>query len=169
MTAAATLALRVAGALVALAGAVLTAAVEAFYTPLYAGGVRLPVTVVLAVLTNVVLVWFAYAATGSEFFALVPGLVWMGLMVLAADRTSEGDIVLHDLLGLVTIFAGVAAYAFAAYSIVVHRLIIPGRLRPVPGPPAAARRGPSPPPPGSAGGPARPAPDRDPPGWHTPS
>jgi len=153
------LALRAAGGLVALAGAVLTAVIELFYTPLYLGSVRIPATMVLAVLTNVALVWFAHAATGSKLFALVPGLVWMGLMVFAAGGTTEGDIVLHDFFGLGTIFAGVAGYTFAAY-----RLIIP---RPTPGPPAAGAPSPSPPPPGPVGGPAPPGPARDPGGRRT--
>lgn len=158
------LALRVAGALVALAGAVVTALVEALYTPLYVGGVRLPVTVLLAVVTNVGLVWFAYEATGSKLFALVPGLVWMGLMIVAAGPTTEGDRVLYDGFGFLMIFAGVGGYTFAAY-----RLLIPAQPRPAPGPPAVGPPSPSPPPPAQSGGPARPAPDRDPPDWLPPS
>ena len=159
MSRAADLALRAAGGVVALAGAVLTAVIELFYTPLYVGPVRVPATLVLAVLTNVGLVWFTRTTTGSNLFALVPGLVWMGLMVVGASRTTEGDIVLHDAFGLATIFAGVAGYTFAAY-----RLIIP---RPAPGPPAAGPPSPSPPAPGPVAGPAPPGPARGPADRHT--
>lgn len=157
-------ALRVVGGLVALAGAVVTALVEVFYTPLYVGAVRLPVTLVLAVVTNAALVWFAYQVTGSKLFALVPGLVWMGLLIAAAGPRSEGDRILYDAFGVLVIFAGVAGYTFAAY-----RLLIPAPPRPAPGPPAAGPPAPSPPPPARSGDPARPAPDRDPPDRRPPT
>lgn len=150
--------LRVAGSFVALAGAVVTALIEAFYTPLYVGTVRLPLTVVLAAITNAVLVRFTYRVTGSKLFALMPGLVWMGLMIIWAGPTTEGDRVLYDGFGLLTILAGVGGYTFAAY-----RLITPA---PPPRPPSGLRGAgpplPSPPPPAQSGGPAQAGPDRGP-------
>jgi hypothetical protein len=127
---AADLALRVAGTLVAVGGAVATALVEAFLTPLYAGTVRLPAAAVLAVVTNAALVWFTYRATGHKLVALLPGLAWMAIMIVAAGRTTEGDIVLagDNWVAMVTIFAGVGGYAFAAYRLLNAPL--PDRLVP---------------------------------------
>lgn len=112
------LGLRVAGAVVALAGAVVTALIEAFYLPLYVGAVRLPVTVVLAAVTNAVLVRFAYRVTDSKLFALMPGLLWMGMMIVWAEPRGEGDHVLYDGFGLLLILAGVGGYTFAAYRLI---------------------------------------------------
>lgn len=161
------LALRFTGTLVAVVGAVATAVMAAFLTPLYAGTVRLPVAIVVAVAANYALVWFTYRVTEHKLVALLPGLVWMGVMILFSARTSEGDIVLagNNWVGLATIFTGVAAYAVAAY-----RLLIPPPppVRPSPGPPATDRPRAFPPGPDPAGDQARPARPADPPQWSTP-
>lgn len=158
--------MRVLGAVVALALALLTGVYEAFYAGLYLGADRLPATVLLAFVTNVGLVWFTYRATGSALFSLVPGVVWMGVMIMATARTAEGDLLITgaNWVGLVTLFTGVAGYVFGAYRMVIRRPQPP----PVPGPPAAVRPWPFQPPRARAGGPARPEQHPDPPQWSTP-
>ena len=59
------LAVRAAGALVALWGAVLLAAIGAFLTPLRLGATLIPVSVLLAIVGNGALIWFAYRVTES--------------------------------------------------------------------------------------------------------
>jgi hypothetical protein len=137
---AADLALRALGLAVALAAALLTALLEAFLTPLYLGTVRLPLAPLLAALTSAALVWFTHQVTGHKLLALVPGLVWMGLMIVAAGRTTEGDIVLagDNWVALATIIAGVAGFAVAGY-----RLLNPPRRGPFPPGPAGQPPGPA--------------------------
>jgi hypothetical protein len=116
--------LRIMGALVGLAGGLVTAVLEVFLSPLRVGTVRLPASILLAVIGNLVLVWYTHRATSHRGAALLPGAAWFVVMVLAAGRTSEGDLLLtgDNWVGLVTIFAGTIAFALAAY-----RLILPRR------------------------------------------
>ena len=66
------------------------------------------VSVVAAVLLNYWLLRFAVAVTGAAQAALLPPLVWFGLMLVASDTTAEGDILLaaDNWVALSTIFAG---------------------------------------------------------------
>lgn len=120
MTSAVDLALRVLGALVAFALAVTTALWEAFLTPLHVDRFRLPIAPVLAIVTNVALVWFTHRVTGSKLVALLPGVAWMGLMIVASGRTTEGDLVLaaNNWVALATLLTGVAAYVYGAYRMI---------------------------------------------------
>lgn len=117
MSRAADLALRAAGALVAVVAAVATAVLAAFLSPLYLGTVRLPLAVLVAVVANYALVWFAFRVTGHRLVALLPGLVWIGTMIRLAAPTTEGDMVLtgNNWVGLGAVVAGVAAYAVAGF------------------------------------------------------
>jgi hypothetical protein len=125
---------RVAGFVIALMLAAVSAAYEAFLTPLYWGTTRLPVSLVAAVVCNLALVWFAYAVTGRRLAAVGPALVWVAVMVTAASRTAEGDLVLTDnnWVGIGTMLAGSVAFAVAGY-----RLMLTG-IRPRPVPPVRA-------------------------------
>jgi hypothetical protein len=117
------LGLRVAGAAVAVWGGVLLALLGAFLTPLRVGTVPVPVCLLLAVGGNAALIWFAYRATGHRFPALLPGLVWVVLSVVASGRTSEGDVVLYqqNWVSLVYLLAGSATVTVAAYRLIVRR------------------------------------------------
>ena len=116
--------------MLALLLAALTAAFEAFLTPLYWDETRLPVALVAAVVGNLGLVWFTAYVTGRRIAAAGPALVWVVIMVAASSRTSEGDLVLTDgnWVGIATMLAGSVAFAVAAY-----RLILAG-ARPSAGP-----------------------------------
>jgi hypothetical protein len=117
---------------VAVAGvlAAVSAVWEAFLTPLAwtwtSGGqahfVRLPVALVCAVVGNAALAWFTQALTGKVLAVLAPFAVWVVLMVVAAGRTSEGDLVLtsNNWVALGTMFAGALTFAVAAYWLAVR-------------------------------------------------
>jgi hypothetical protein len=150
---------RLVGFVIALMLAAMSAAFEAFLTPLSWGTTRLPVSLVAAVVGNLALVWFAYVITGRRLAAVGPAFVWVAVMVTAASRSAEGDLVLTDnnWVGIGTMFAGSMTFAAAGY-----RLMLTGiRPRPVPPPPR-----PVPPPepaPDPTPAPApEPAPDPDP-------
>lgn len=117
------LAVRIAGGLVAVAGGLVTAVVEVFLTPLRIDGVRLPVSILLAIAGNLVLVWFTYRTTGRRGMVVLPFLVWMVVMIRASGRTAEGDLLLtgDNWVGLVTIFAGTAAFAVGGYRLITVR------------------------------------------------
>jgi hypothetical protein len=112
--------LRVAGGVVAVLLAALSALLEVFFSPLRAGGVPVGVSVVLAVAVNYLLPRFTVAVTGKGWAALLPPLVWFALIMVAAGRRNEGDVLLGNWVGLATIFAGSLAFAAGGY-----RLMLP--------------------------------------------
>jgi hypothetical protein len=115
-------AVRAAGALVALWGAVLLALIGAFLTPLRIGGTLVPVSILLGIVGNVALIWFAYRVTENKLLGLLPGLVWLGLTFLGVERTTEGDLVLTNWVATVYLYAGAITVGAAAY-----RMILSGR------------------------------------------
>jgi len=130
-------ALRVIGGLVAVVAAVVTAVLELLFAYLrlagpFAGllGSRdrplVGVSVVLAVVANAALAWFAYRAVGRVWAVALPAVAWLAVMFVAADRTAAGDILLINWVGVLMIFAGSMAFAVMAF-----RLILAGgeRLR----------------------------------------
>ncbi len=116
--------LRVVGGLVAVAGALVTAVVEAFLTPLRVDTARLPVSLVIAVVANVALVWFTYQVTGKRAAVVLPILVWFVVMLgWAGRRTAEGDLLLtgDNWVGQLTIFGGAVAFGLGAYRLILPR------------------------------------------------
>jgi hypothetical protein len=115
---------------VAVGLAAVSAVWEAFLTPLAwhwtSGGhghfVRLPVALVCAVAGNAALAWFTRAVTGKLLAVLAPFAVWTALMLVAAGRTREGDLVLtsNNWVGLVTMFAGALSFAVVAYWLTIR-------------------------------------------------
>jgi hypothetical protein len=125
-------AIRVLGFVVALLLAGLSAAFEAYLTPLYWDTTRLPVSMLAAVLGNVVLLYFTFFVTGRRIAGVGPALVWVVVMVAASSRTDEGDLVLTDnnWVGIGTMLAGSAAFAAVGYRMVLTA----SRPRPEPRP-----------------------------------
>jgi hypothetical protein len=115
--------LRVVGAVVAVWGGALLGTYATFMTAYRIGTVLVPVSLVLAVVGNLALIWFAYATTGNKWLALLPGLVWAGLSFVGATRTREGDLVLYqsNWVGTVYLFAGSVTIAVAAYRLIVPK------------------------------------------------
>ena len=116
------------GLAVAIWGAVLLAWFGAFLTPLRWDTILIPVSVILAIAGNVLLVRFTHDVTGHALLSLLPGLVWLILTLVMSDRTTEGDLVLaqNNWVATVYLFAGSISIGFAFY-----RLINP-RRRPAP-------------------------------------
>jgi hypothetical protein len=114
--------LRISGTVVGLLGGFVTALWEIFLSPTSAGGVKLPVAPVLAILSNVALVWFTKQVTGRTGLALLPGLVWFLTMFVGAMRTTEGDLLIpgSDWPGLVALLVGAAAWGIAAYRTILR-------------------------------------------------
>jgi hypothetical protein len=112
--------LRVLGGIVATGLGAALALYEAFLTPLYWHGTRLPLALVIAVVGNAGVAWFTRETTGRVSAVLLPAGVWVVLMVIAAGRTTEGDFVLtNNWVGLSTMFGGALAFAIPAYLFVL--------------------------------------------------
>lgn len=136
---------RLAGGLVALAGGLLVAVQALVLVPLRVdtplGVLRLPVAVVLAVVGNLVLIWFARVTTGTRWGALLPASGWFVVALAAMGVTSEGDrlLVPDDWVAMLTLFGGTATVVVGVAVTIAGR---PGpRLTDHPGP-LAVRRGP---------------------------
>jgi hypothetical protein len=138
-------ALRVVGCVVAVVLAAVTAVIEIFFTPLRVGGVLIGVSAVAAVIINYVLVRYTAAVTGRRWTALLPALVWFGLVMAAAGRRPEGDLLLAQAnwVALLMIFAGSLAFAAAGYRMIVAPPPPPPPPSPPP-PPAAPEAAPAP-------------------------
>ncbi|WP_238010176.1 hypothetical protein KZZ52_05285 [Dactylosporangium sp. AC04546] len=99
--------------------ALVLALIEAFFAPfrLNGSGVRIPISLVLALVTNPLLGWFAFTTTGRRLAALLPAGAWCVVWILAAGRTAEGDLLLTEgnWVGLLTLFAGPLAFAVGIY------------------------------------------------------
>jgi hypothetical protein len=113
--------LRIAGTVAGLVGGFVTGLWEIFLSPVSAGSVLLPISPVLAVVSNVGLVWFTRRVTGRTGLALLPGVVWFVTMFLGATRTHEGDLLItaNDWPGLVALLLGALAWGVSAYRIIL--------------------------------------------------
>ncbi len=94
------------------------ALVEVFWLPLRVFGVPVPVSVVAAVVGNLLLVGLAARLTGSRVAAVLPAVVWLVIAVGASLPRPEGDLLLTGggvlgFLSLAFLLAGVVAAAFA--------------------------------------------------------
>jgi hypothetical protein len=113
------LAARTGWAVVVVVAAAWLALVEAFWLPLRAGAVPVPLSVLAAVAGNLLLVRLAHRLTGSRAVAVLPGVVWLVIALGATVRRPEGDLVLvgggvTGAVGLAFLVCGVIAAAFAA-------------------------------------------------------
>ena len=94
------------------------AVVEVLWLPLRVLGVPVPVSVVAAVVGNLLLVGLAARLTGSRLGAVLPAVVWLVVAVGASLRRPEGDLLLvgGGVLGVFSmafLLGGVVAAAFA--------------------------------------------------------
>lgn len=93
------------------------ALVEVFWLPLRIGGVLVPLSVVAAVVGNLMLTAAAHRLSGSRVVGVLPAFVWLVVAVAAMLRTSEGDLVLTGggatgTINLAFLLLGVTAAAF---------------------------------------------------------
>jgi len=108
------LGLKIVGAVVATGLGALAGLYEASLVPLrLPHSTYLPVALVLALVGNPVLSWFAGAVTGHRAAALLPAAAWCVIWYASASRTTEGDLIITggNWVGLVTLLAGPIAFA----------------------------------------------------------
>jgi hypothetical protein len=129
------LARRLGGLLVAALLGVLTAVQEALLTPLTvhwgsAGQhwARLPIALVAALVINPVLAWYAYRTTRRLGAMAVPAVGWIVVMLAAAMKTTEGDLILSggNWVSVATIFGGALGFAVGAMAL-SYRTLPSGR------------------------------------------
>lgn len=115
------LALRVVGGAVAVAGGVLTAVLELILAGVRVAGQLVGVSVLVAIVANVALSWFAHQAVGRRWAVVLPALPWFAMMVLAAGRTDEGDLLLagDNWVGLAMIVAGAMTFAVMGFRLML--------------------------------------------------
>jgi hypothetical protein len=118
------------------------ALVEVFWLPLRVAGVLVPLSIVVAVIGNLLLPAAALRLSGSRLVAVLPALTWLVVALAGMVRRREGDLLLSGVGGL-----GVVSLAFlmlgvlaAAFS--VGRVLGGGR-RPPAGREAVRARQPS--------------------------
>jgi len=106
-------------AVLAVVVAAWLALVEVFWLPWRVGGVPVPVSLLAAGFGNVLLIGAARRLSGSRLVAVLPAVVWLGIVVLAALRRPEGDLLLPggdgvtSTINLGFLLIGVVAAAFA--------------------------------------------------------
>jgi hypothetical protein len=114
------------GLLVAVGLAFVTALFEAFLSPLQSHGWRIPVSLVAAVVLNPAIVWFSWVVTRRKAAALLPAVVWMAVMFMAGNLTTERDLVIteptQNWVGVTTMVAGSVAFAIAGYRLILAGL-----------------------------------------------
>ena len=99
---------------------VLLAVWGAFLVPFRVGATLVPISWVVAVLGNLA-VGRAGARLAGPSGALVPGAVWLAVVVLLSSRRAEGDLVVPGtVVGLVFLVAGAVASAGAGASAVLR-------------------------------------------------
>ena len=115
--------IKIAGVVVSVLAAVLSATLELFMTPLRIGGVLIGAAIVAAVAGNYAISWFAVTTVGRRWALAPPWAVWTVIMFLAAGtRTAEGDYLISgdDWIALVTILAGSLTFAVYAYRAILR-------------------------------------------------
>jgi hypothetical protein len=109
---------RLGWSLTVVAVAAWLALVEVFWLPLRVGGVLVPVSVVVAVVGNLLLPAAALRWSGSRLVGVLPALTWLVVAVGAMVRRPEGDLVMTGggatgVVNLVFLMVGVLAAAFS--------------------------------------------------------
>jgi hypothetical protein len=106
---------------------VLLALWGAFLVPFRVGGVLVPVSLVIAVVGNV-LVGRAGARVAGSTGAVVPGLLWVAVTLVLSSRRAEGDVVVPgDAVGLAFLLTGALASAVAYGAAVLRPVADEGR------------------------------------------
>jgi hypothetical protein len=94
------------------------AVVEVFWLPLRVGGVLVPISVLAAVVGNLLVVGSAYRWSRSRVVAVLPAVAWLVVALGATRRRPEGDLLIVGTgalgyVGLAFLGVGVVAAAFA--------------------------------------------------------
>jgi len=113
-----------AGWVVAVLAAVLSGLLELFLTPLRLAGVPIGLSILMALVANPAIAWFAVSTTGRRGAMSAPWIMWTVLMLLATGyRRPEGDYLVlgNDWVALVTVLVGSLAFAVFAYRMILKR------------------------------------------------
>jgi hypothetical protein len=108
------------------------ALVEVFWLPWHIGGIPVPVSLLAAVVGNLLLVGAARRVSGSRVVAVLPAVVWLVIALGASVRRPEGDLlltggdVLTSTLNLGFLVLGVLAAAFAVGKVLGAPVTPPG-------------------------------------------
>lgn len=126
------LSLRLAGAALVAAGALVFAVLEAFLVPLRVrgslaftfglDGELLPVSAFLAIVVNGGLPFLAAWLTEKRTAALIPGIVWFVVTVPMTMQSSDGDLVISDMwTGYALLLGGAISVVIATYMAFTRR------------------------------------------------
>jgi hypothetical protein len=94
------------------------ALVEVFWLPLRVGGLLVPVSILAAVVGNLLVVGTVHRWSGSRVVAVLPVLAWLVVALAATRRRPEGDLLIVGTgalgyVGLAFLLVGAVAAAFA--------------------------------------------------------
>ena len=94
------------------------AVIEVFWLPLRIDGVLIPLSVVAAVVGNLVIGTAARRLSGSSAAAVLAAAAWLVVVVAAMIRRSEGDLLIvgggsTGVVNIVFLLAGVVSAAYA--------------------------------------------------------
>jgi hypothetical protein len=94
------------------------ALVEVFWLPFRVAGLLVPVSVVVAVVGNLLLPAAAFRFSGSRLVAVLPAGTWLVVAVAAMMRRPEGDLIMNGVgasgvVSLAFLLLGVLAAAFS--------------------------------------------------------
>lgn len=108
--------LRVAGGVIAVVAAVVTAAAELILATLRVSGTLIGLAALVAVVANVLLSRFAYVTVGRKWAVALPAVPWFVVVFAAATGTAEGDIGLagNNWVGLAIITLGSLTFGVMA-------------------------------------------------------
>ncbi|MFD0560421.1 hypothetical protein FB566_3927 [Stackebrandtia endophytica] len=114
---------RTGGAVVIVAAALLASVAGAFLVPLKVSGSYLPVAAVITVAANIGLPLLALWWVRSRLVALIPGLIWFIVVLLATQPDSSGGVVIANMWpATVYLLSGAAAIAVMGYLTIVGSL-----------------------------------------------
>lgn len=117
------LTVRIVGGVLSVLAALLAAAFAAFLIPLRVGTWLIPVSLVITIVANVAVMWFARHATGSKFGVIPPAIAWLIVMVSFATARAEGDVVVpgNNWVSMAVLFVGSTALAGGAVAVTMSR------------------------------------------------
>lgn len=116
------LVLRIVAVLLITVATVGLAVIEAFLVPLRIGSVPFPLCVVLAVAGNMVLTRLAARQAGTIVAGALQPAFWLVTVLVLSLPRPEGDVIVQGTLtGLVFLFSGVVAGAYAVASELTRR------------------------------------------------
>lgn len=119
-------------ALAGVAAAAWLALVEVFWLPLRVAGLLVPVSVLAAVMGNLLLVEYVFRRSGSRSVALLPAVMWGVVALTATVRRPEGDLLLVGNGGLGAVGLAFLLCGLGAASVAVAR-VLARPVRPVAG------------------------------------